>query len=126
MMKAVKDVDAYLALHPPAVRAQLNVLRQLILKAAPAAQETISYGMPGYKHHGVLVYFAATQQHLGFYPTPSAITAFKNELKAYDTAKGTIRFPLDKPLPKKLISDLVKFRVLENEAKAAETERVRK
>jgi uncharacterized protein YdhG (YjbR/CyaY superfamily) len=120
MMKNVPDVDTYIALHPASVRGQLQALRQIILRAAPGAEEKISYGMPAYKYHGPLVYFGMTQQHLGFYPTPSAVVAFRNELTAYDTAKGTIRFPLDKPLPKKLIAEIVKFRMLENEAKATE------
>jgi uncharacterized protein YdhG (YjbR/CyaY superfamily) len=114
---AAKNVDEYIAPFPPAVRTTLNKLRQTIKAAAPQAEETISYMMPAYKQQGVLVYFGAYKTHIGFYPTGRGVVAFKKELSVYDGAKGTVRFPLDKPLPLGLISRIVKFRVKENEAK---------
>jgi uncharacterized protein YdhG (YjbR/CyaY superfamily) len=97
----------------------LAQLRETIIKAAPEAEETISYNMPAYKLHGSLVYFAAYSGHIGFYPTPSAIVEFAEELLKYPTAKGTVQFALDQPLPTALIRKIVKFRVKENLAKAA-------
>jgi uncharacterized protein YdhG (YjbR/CyaY superfamily) len=111
---SVKNVDEYIALQPTEVREKLEKLRQAIKKAAPKAEEVISYQMPAYKFHGMLVYFAAYKNHIGFYPTGSGIIAFKNELSVYEGSKGTVRFPLDKSLPLGLISKIVKFRVKEN------------
>ena len=96
----------------------LNTIRETIRNNAPEAIETISYSMPAFKFHGMLVYFAAYNRHIGFYPGVLAIESFKNELKGLKTAKGTIRFPLDKPLPIDLISKIVQFRVTENNEKA--------
>src|SRR5689334_25064455 len=112
--KPVVTVEDYLALHSKPVRDTLEKLRQIIRKAAPHAEEVISYQMPGYKLNGMLVYFAAAKDHYGFYPTPSGIEAFRDKLDAYEVSKGTIKFPMDKPLPVKLITDIVKFRVQEN------------
>jgi uncharacterized protein YdhG (YjbR/CyaY superfamily) len=106
-------VDEYISLFPPKIRSGLDLLRKTIRKAAPDAKEVISYHMPAYRMKSVLVYFAATKDHYGFYPTSSPVIAFKEELKSYDTSKGTIRFPFDKPIPVKLIRDIVKFRVME-------------
>ena len=106
-------VDEYISLFPPEIRSGLELLRKTIRKAAPEAKEVISYNMPAYKLKSVLVYFAATKDHYGFYPTSSPVIAFKEELKSYDTSKGTIRFPFDKPIPVKLVRDIVKFRVME-------------
>lgn len=92
----------------------LEELRQAIKLAAPAAEEVISYQMPAFKYHGVLVYFAAYKHHIGVYPTSSGIAAFKKELSVYKGAKGSVQFPLDKPLPLALIKKIVKFRVKEN------------
>ena len=92
----------------------MKKLRQTIRKAAPEAEEVISYQMPAYKLQGMLVYFAAYKNHIGFYPTGSGIFAFKKELSIYECSKGTVRFPLDKPLPLGLIGKIVKFRVKEN------------
>lgn len=117
-MKQFKNVDTYIAAQAPGVRTQLESIRQIILKTVTRVEEHISYGMPAYKYHGVLVYFAAAQKHIGLYAMPSAVAAFKKELAPYDTSKGTIRFALGKPLPKKLITEIVKFRKLENEVKA--------
>jgi uncharacterized protein YdhG (YjbR/CyaY superfamily) len=118
-MKKVKDVAAYLALQPPGVRAQLEMIRKIVLQVVPGVEEKISYGMPAYSYHGVLLYFAATQKHIGLYAMPAAIEAFRQELKPYDTSKGTIRFPLEKRLPATLIRAIVKFRKLQNEERAA-------
>jgi uncharacterized protein YdhG (YjbR/CyaY superfamily) len=111
---SVKNVDEYIALQPTEVREKLEKLRQAIKKAAPKAEEVISYMMPAYKFHGVLVYFGAHKTHIGFYPTGRGISAFQKELSAYEGSKGTVRFPIDKSLPLGLISEIVKFRVKEN------------
>lgn len=120
-IKAVpaKNVDEYVAAQPQAAQAALNKLRSTIRSAAPEAEEVISYQMPAYKHYGMLVYFAVWPGHIGFYPTPSGIEAFKKELAAYEMSKGTIKLPLDKAIPYSLISKIVKYRVEENEMKAS-------
>jgi uncharacterized protein YdhG (YjbR/CyaY superfamily) len=110
-------VDEYIALHPPSIQAGLDLLRKTIKTAAPGAEEMISYQMPAYKLYGMLAYFSATKNHYGFYPTASPILAFREKLKSYETSKGAIRFPLDKPIPVKLITALVKWKVRENLAK---------
>jgi uncharacterized protein YdhG (YjbR/CyaY superfamily) len=112
-------VDAYIAQFEEPVHGLLLQLRSLIHKAAPKAEEGISYGMPAYKYMGPLVYFAGYAKHVGLYATPSGNKAFAKELAGYKTSKGTIQFPLDKKLPATLITKLVKFRVKENEATAA-------
>lgn len=120
MLKPVfnfSSIEEYISVHPANVKTLLNNLRLIIKKAAPQAEETISYQMPAYKFHGVLVHFAAFKDHLSFFPTSSGVQAFKHKLKNYNCSKGTIRFPLDKPIPEKLISEIVKFRVKENLAK---------
>lgn len=86
----------------------------MVRKAAPEAEEAISYGIPTFKLHGNLVHFAAFKNHIGFFPAPSGIAAFKKELAAYKGAKGSVQFPLDQPLPLALITKIVKFRVKEN------------
>ena len=118
-MQQLDSIDAYIAAQPQEQQPALQKLRELIRKAAPKAEEGISYGMPTFKYRGSpLVYFAAFKHHYSFFPQPKAIEAFKAELAAYDTAKGTIRLPHDKPLPAKLLTAIVKFRVKENEEKA--------
>ena len=117
--KAVSGVDVYIASFPPAVRTLLEKIRSTISKAAPKAEQTISYQIPTFKLHGNLVHFAAFKQHIGFYPGASGIAQFKDELSVYKSAKGSVQFPLDKPLPVGLISRMVKFRVKENLDKAA-------
>ncbi len=117
--KKFATVDEYLSSVPENVRDILEKLRKLIRQAAPKAQEVISYNMPAYKQNGVLVYFAAAKEHIGFYPTGTPIVAFKDELAKYKTSKGAIQFPLDKPLPATLIKDIVKFRMAEDEEAAA-------
>lgn len=116
---AAKNVDEYVAAQPKAIQQIINKLRSTIKAAAPKAEEVISYQMPAYKHYGVLVYFAVWPNHIGFYPTPGGIEAFKKELAAYELSKGTIKFPLDKTIPFSLITRIVKYRVKENEEKAA-------
>jgi uncharacterized protein YdhG (YjbR/CyaY superfamily) len=111
---SVKSVDEYIAKQPIEVRKKLEKLRQAIKKAAPKAEEAISYMMPAYKFYGVLVYFGAYKNHIGFYPTGRGISAFQKELSAYEGSKGTVRFPIDKPLPLGLIGKMVKYRVKEN------------
>jgi uncharacterized protein YdhG (YjbR/CyaY superfamily) len=107
-------VDEYIALYPAPIRAGLNLLRKTIKTAAPGAEEMISYQMPAYKLKGMLVFFSATNKHFGFYPTASPILAFKEKLKGYETSKGTIKFPLDKPIPVRLVTEIVKWKVKEN------------
>jgi uncharacterized protein YdhG (YjbR/CyaY superfamily) len=112
-IKQSKTIDAYIAAFPAGVQVILEKLRQIIKDAAPGAQEVISYGMPTFKLKGNLVHFAAHQKHIGFYPTPSAIVAFKKDLVAYAFSKGAIRFPIDQPIPYGLVEKMVKFRVNE-------------
>jgi uncharacterized protein YdhG (YjbR/CyaY superfamily) len=110
-------VDEYIALHPPSVKAGLHLLRKTIKTAAPGAEEMISYQMPAYKLKGMLAFFSAAKKHYGFYPTASPIIAFREKLKSYETSKGAVRFPMDKPIPVKLITAMVKWKVRENLAK---------
>lgn len=115
---APKNVDEYLAGVPEPARSKLKEMRAAIRSAVPAeAVETISYGIPAFKHKGVLVWFAAFSDHCSLFPTASVIEAFKNELKGFSTSKGTIQFAIDKPLPTALIKKLVKARVAQNEGK---------
>ena len=112
-----KDIDAYLAKVPAEARATLEKLRRTIQAAAPKATEKISYGIPVFYHHGMLVGFAAFKEHCSLFPMSMAvIRAHKRELEPYETSKGTIRFPHDKSLPATLVKKLVKARVKENEA----------
>jgi uncharacterized protein YdhG (YjbR/CyaY superfamily) len=117
---AVKNVAEYIAQFPKEVQVALNQLRQIIKAAAPKAEESISYMMPAYKYQGVLVYFGGFKNHIGFYAAPTGHEAFKKELSIYKSGKGSVQFPLDKPLPIKLITQIVKFRVKQNEEKTAE------
>ena len=110
----INTIDDYIAVCPPDIRRILVELRNTVKKAAPKAEEKISYQMPAFFQKGILVYFAAQKNHIGFYPTSSGIEAFKEELSEYGLSKGTVRFPLDKPLPLNLISQIVKFKVMEN------------
>ncbi|MDR3542458.1 MAG: DUF1801 domain-containing protein [Desulfosporosinus sp.] len=113
-----QSIDEYILKFPPEIQEILNMLRRVIKESAPAAKEKISYQMPTFELHGNLVHFAAHKNHIGFYPTPSGIDAFKHELAEYKGAKGSIQFPTDKPLPHQLIGEIVKFRVAENVKKA--------
>jgi uncharacterized protein YdhG (YjbR/CyaY superfamily) len=115
---APKTVDEYLARVPEPARSTLNKMRAVIRSAVPReATETISYRIPAFKHKGVLVWFAAFSDHCSLFPTASVIEAFKNELEGFTTSKGTIQFPLDKPIPIALIRRLVKARVAQMESK---------
>ena len=109
-----KTVDEYLSAFPANTKSILKELRKTIKQAAPQAEELISYNMPAFKLHGMLVYYAAYKEHIGFYPTSSGIEVFKKELSAYEGAKGSIKFPIDRPIPFDLITKIVKFRVSEN------------
>ncbi|MFW9909834.1 MAG: iron chaperone [Candidatus Thorarchaeota archaeon] len=116
--KRSETIDEYIVAFPPGIRKKLKDLRNVIQESAPTAKETISYGMPTFKLKRNLVHFAAHKEHIGFYPGgPSAIDAFKEELKEYTTSKGAIRFPLDLPIPIELVRKIVKFRVAEEEQK---------
>jgi uncharacterized protein YdhG (YjbR/CyaY superfamily) len=120
-LKTVKnpgDIDKYISNFPVSVQAKLEELRATVRKAAPEAEEKISYSMPAFALKGILVYFAAHKNHIGFYPTSLPIKVFKEELAEYKWSKGAIRFPFDKPLPLSLISRIVAFRVKENLGKA--------
>ncbi len=114
-----QSIDAYIAAQPEPVQERLQTLRETVKAAAPQAKEKISYNMPAFELHGNLVYFGAAKSHIGFYPTPSAIKAFKDDLAAFHSAAGSVQFPFDQPLPLDLITKMVKFRVEENLAKAA-------
>jgi len=113
-----KDMDEYIAGFPQEVQGILQKIRATIRKAAPGAEETINYQMPTFVLKGNLVHFAAFKKHIGFYPTPTGIEKFKVELSVYEGAKGSVRFPLEKPIPFGLISKIVKFRVKENLGRA--------
>src|SRR5664279_4315455 len=108
-----EDIDSYIASFPEETQKLLQQLRITISTAAPEATETINYGMPTFTLNGNLVHFAAFKNHIGFYPTPSGIEAFKKELSVYDGAKGSVQFPLSRPIPFDLITRIVKFRVKE-------------
>ena len=111
-----QTIDAYIAQFPDAVQELLQQLRETIRAAAPRAEEAIRYGMPTFRLNGNLVHFAAYAKHIGFYPTPSAITAFQKELAPYASSKGAVQFPLDRPLPLPLIRRIVRFRVREQQS----------
>jgi len=115
--KIPKSIDDYIVSAPKEVQGKLREIRQAIHETAPEAEETISYRMPAFRMGGVLVYFAAFKDHIGFFPTSSGVWAFKDKLASYKTSKGTVQFPLDKPLPIDLIKEIVAFRVKENIAK---------
>jgi uncharacterized protein YdhG (YjbR/CyaY superfamily)/GNAT superfamily N-acetyltransferase len=106
---AVTTIDEYIQGFPPNVRALLSELRSTIRRAAPEAVEKISYGIPTFDLNGNLVHFAAFERHIGFYPGPSGIAAFQTELRKYKSAKGSVQFPLDEPLPLELVAAIVKF-----------------
>ncbi|MBK8817066.1 MAG: DUF1801 domain-containing protein [Methylococcaceae bacterium] len=109
-----KDIDAYIAEFPNEIADLLREIRITIAKTAPAAEEKISYRIPTFTLKGNLVHFAAFKNHIGFYPGSSGIAKFKEALSSYETAKGTVRFPFDRPIPFDLIAAIVNFRVKEN------------
>ena len=112
------SIDNYISSFPIEIQTRLEEMRRTIKKAAPEAVETIKYAMPTFVLNGNLVHFAAFKNHIGFYPVPSGIEAFKKELSVYKGAKGSVQFTLDKPLPLELITKIVNFRVKENLQKA--------
>lgn len=114
MQKAASSIDDYIGLFPADIQKKLAEMRSIIHAAAPEASEKISYQMPTFYLVKNLVHFAAFKDHIGFFPTPSAVEAFASELKGYRTSKGTMQIPLDQPIPVDLISRMVKFRVEES------------
>jgi len=117
--KTPTSIDEYIADFPEEIQSLLNQIRSTIKQAAPDAEESIGYGMPAYKTHGKpLVYFAAFKNHIGFYATPTGHAEFAMELSKYKQGKGSVQFPIDQPMPLKLITQIVEFRVIENQEKA--------
>jgi uncharacterized protein YdhG (YjbR/CyaY superfamily) len=117
-MKTFANVDEYIREFEGEAKERLTATRKLILETAPQAEESISYGMPAYKVNGKpLVYFGGFKSHIGFYATPTGHKAFEKELSKYKQGKGSVQFPLDEPLPAKLITEIVLFRLAENQAK---------
>jgi uncharacterized protein YdhG (YjbR/CyaY superfamily) len=112
-MTKFKTIDEYIAAQDDDKKSVLHQFRKIIKTAAPKAEEVISYGMPAFKQGSVLVYFSAMKEHYGFYPTSKPIEIFKDKLKLYKTSKGAIQFPVDKPIPEKLIIEIVKYRLKE-------------
>jgi uncharacterized protein YdhG (YjbR/CyaY superfamily) len=117
-MKGPATVDEYMEALPEKERTVLGNLRNTIKATAPKADEAISYGMPGYKYHGMLVYFAAFKNHCSFFPGTSMLEQFGKEVEAYKTSKGTLQFTVDEPIPASLVKKIVKERMKQNEAKA--------
>jgi uncharacterized protein YdhG (YjbR/CyaY superfamily) len=116
--KAPKDIDSYIAGFPPDVQAILRRIRATVREAAPAAEETISYQIPAFRLNGVLVYFAAFKNHIGFFPPVRGNAALEKAVSPYAGEKGNLRFPLDKPIPYGLIRRIVKLRVRQDQAKS--------
>ncbi|MBK6646628.1 MAG: DUF1801 domain-containing protein [Anaerolineales bacterium] len=117
----IKTIDEFISQYPPEVQTILQKIRALIQKSAPGAEEAMAYGIPTFKLNGKnLVHFSAFKEHIGFYPTPSGITKFKKELSAYEGAKGSVKFPLTKPIPYALIGKITQFRVKEVMGQAKE------
>lgn len=110
-----KNIEEYIDAFPEDIQGKLEQIRQTIRKAAPEAKEVISYQMPTFRLNGILVHFAAFTNHISFFPTPSAIVEFQEELTTYETSKGTVKFPHVKSIPYKLITEIVEFRVKENQ-----------
>jgi uncharacterized protein YdhG (YjbR/CyaY superfamily) len=121
-----KDIDGYIAQFPAEVQAVLEQVRATVRNAAPEATETISYLMPSFKQHGILVHFAAWKKHIGLYPPISGDKALENALARYAGPKGNLQFPLDEPIPYDLIERIVKLRVKQDAAKAAAKRKTRK
>jgi uncharacterized protein YdhG (YjbR/CyaY superfamily) len=115
----IKSIDEYLALQPEKVRKTLENIRQIIKETAPEAEEVISYGIPAFKYHGMLVYFAGYKKHCSLFGGTGALTEeMKDELKTYKTSKGTIQFTVEKPLPDELVRQIVKYRMKQNVEKS--------
>lgn len=120
------SIDQYIATFPKEIQKILEEVRATIRSSAPDAKEVISYQMPCFSQEGNLVYFAAWKDHIGFYPTSSGIQAFKQELSIYKSSKGSVQFPIDKPMPLELMRKIVKYRVAENLRKAEQKSRKKK
>lgn len=118
-------IDDYIAGHPPKIRARLSAMRRTIRKHAPDAEERISYRIPTFYLGGNLVHFAAFDRHVGFYPGAAGIATFQDKLSHYKSAKGSVQFPHDEPLPLELVAEIVRFRVAQQAAKHAASGRVR-
>lgn len=118
-MPAAKTVDEYIKRYPTSVQRALQSLRKTIRKTVPRAEEVISYAIPGYKYHGMLIFFAAFKDHISVYPAPRENAAFKKELSQYKGGKGTVQFPIGQAIPHDLIARIVQFRMKENEERAA-------
>lgn len=115
MKTKYESVEEYLSSLPSEVKVLMEGLRNTIKKAAPEAEELISYNMPAFKYHGILVYYAAHKNHIGFYPGSSVVTdIFKDDLKNYETSKGTVQFPFEKAIPLRLVNKIVKYRIKQN------------
>jgi uncharacterized protein YdhG (YjbR/CyaY superfamily) len=117
LMEKSNNIDEYIKGFPAPIQKLLQQVRETIKKAAPDAEETIKYSMPTFTLNGNLVHFAAFKNHIGLYPTPNGIDAFKKELSVYKGAKGSVQFPLDQPMPLELIGKIVKYRVEYNTSK---------
>jgi uncharacterized protein YdhG (YjbR/CyaY superfamily) len=117
--KKYDSVDAYIAAQEAAIQPLLSEIREIIRSTVPNAIEVISYGMPAYKVHGVLVYFAANKKHIGFYPTASPIVVFAEELQPYKTSKGAIQFPVETRIPADLVRKITQYRLEEDEVQFA-------
>lgn len=118
VIKAAATVDEYIAAAEPQVRKALKEIRKTIRAAVPQAEEVISYQMPAYKYHGMLAFFAAWKNHISFYPAPWGAEALKKQMSRYEGSKGTIKFPVDEPIPLSLVTKMVKYRMKENLEKA--------
>lgn len=116
-MTEYRNIDEYIACFSGETAEKLRQIREIIRKAAPGAREVISYGMPAFRLNKVLVYFAASKNHIGFYPTASGIQAFKDEFAGYKWSKGAVQFPLNNPVPADLIERIVRFRAEEDSLK---------
>ena len=116
--KDSKAIDDYIAAFPPEIQQKLTALRKVIRETAPEAEEKISYQMPTFAQNGNLVHFAAFKNHIGFYPAPSGIENFQEQLARYKSSKGAIQFPLDEEIPLGLVGEIVRFRLKENLLKA--------
>ena len=114
-----KTVDEYIAVFPAKTKTLLKQMRAAVKAAAPAAEEVISYNMPALKQNGMLVFYAAYKEHIGFYPTASGIANFKKEIANYKSSKGAIQFPINEPLPLDLVKKITQFKVAENTEKAS-------
>ncbi|MBW8771561.1 MAG: DUF1801 domain-containing protein [Gemmatimonadetes bacterium] len=115
----IANIDDYIATHPPKIQSRLMAMRRTIRKQAPEAEERISYRIPTFYMNGNLVHFAAFDRHVGFYPGAAGIAAFQEALSGYKSAKGSVQFPHDVPLPLELVAEIVRFRVAQQAAKPA-------